>query len=298
MIRRLLSVGLLLLTAACSVSELIENDTLTPLQVQQSAAVKRHLAGETAMALGNLASESYRLSFHQKLPDSARFVRENPSEKAAELSREMLWRCAEVCNVQFSGDPESFIRNMRATELHCRAAILIAEKQYLDLTVWKNRDQQRRSRELDSESSQLFGDVPYAELANIPLPTADEMRRFSADAAVPVSEDPAEALQIAGVFCLLPAEIQRQQFADPAFRCGGILLEVLFTAADYALSIDLQQLQAAEKAYEQNPSAETLFIWRKWYFRAQTDKARRPVARGSSKDRQFLNSMLLLQESF
>ena len=105
-------------------------------------------------------------------------------------------------------------------------------------------------------------------------------------------------MQIAGVFCLIPPEIQRQKSADPGFQSAGIGFEVLYMAATYALYIDLQQLKSAQLAYEKNPVAENLWLWRKWFYRAEADKARMPVHRGSDKDKQFLNSMLLLQESF
>ncbi len=298
MIKVLFAAAVIILISGCHFIKLAENDILPPLHKWQSAAVSRHLEGETADALSNLSQAKYRGALHQKLPDLAAFVRENPAEKAWEVSIEMLWQCVESCNILFVHDPAQFIRNMRSGTLRFRTASLIAEKQFLDSVVWKSAGQQQRAMEVDSELSQLCGNIPYGELAHITLAAPEEMKNFSAVTAVPVSEDPAEALQIAGVFCLMPAEIQRQKLADPHFRVDGIGYEVLFIAASYALNIDCRQLQQAQAAYEKNPTAENLWKWRKWFYRAKLDESRLPVYRGSDKDRQFLNSMLLLQESF
>jgi hypothetical protein len=298
MIRVLSAAALIMLIAGCHLTESAKSDILPPLYKWQQAAEDRHLDGESADALKHLAQEKYRAALRQKLPDLAVFVREKRSEEAYELSVDILWECVEASNILFVDDPAVFIRRMRRGTIRCRAASLIAEKQFLDTVVWKSAAQQERSLEVDSELSQLCGGIPYGELAQIILATPEEMKKFSAETALPVSEDPAEILQIAGVFCLIPPEIQRQKLADPYFRSGGIGFEVMYMAATYALYIDCHQLRSAQLAYEKNPTAENLWRWRKWFYRAELDKSRIPVYRGSDKDKQFLNSMLLLQESF
>lgn len=287
-----------LLICGC-VTAIIQQDTLVPsLETWQVQALERNLAGETAAALSQLARQSTRGSRREELPDLARFVRENPPEQGTILSRKMLWECMELCNTQFSPAPEKMIREFREGELRCRTALLIAEKQFLDQVIWKTPKQQQRSSEVDSELSQLCGNMPFSELSAIKLVMPQETADFTANAAIPVSQDPAEALQIAGVICLLPVEIRRQMLADPEFSPEGILKEVQFLASSYALLLDLKYLNAALAAYKKEPSAENLWLFRKWYYRAQLDNSRRPAERGTAKDRQFINSMLLLQESF
>ncbi len=298
MIKVLCAIALIVLIAGCNVTTSAKNDILPPLARWQELAVARHLDGESAEALKHLAQEKYRAALRQKLPDLAVFVRDNRSAKAYELSIDILWECVEAGNILFVDDPLLFVRQMKSGTIRCRTASLIAEKQFLDTVVWKTPAQQQRSAEVDSELSYLCGGIPYGELSQIPLASPEEMKKFSAPSAVPVSEDPAEILQIAGVFCLIPPEIQRQKLADPYFRSGGIGFEVMYMAATYALYADFQQLRAAQAAYEKNPTAENLWLWRKWFYRAELDKSRIPIYRGSDKDKQFLNSMLLLQEGF
>lgn len=264
----------------------------------QNAALSRHLAGETATALTAAAKQVKENSRHHEYPDLARFIRETTPEKGSELSREMLWKSFELCNVQFSGDPETMIREMRAGELRSHAAILIAEKQYLDQIVWKSPAEEERNRELHSELSRLFGSLPFGELANIKLAAPGTPLPDLSGASRNLTQDPAEALQIAGVISLMPDEIRRQQIANPQFKVEGVLNEIQFLAASYALQLDRTSLLKIRNEYKNSPSEEKLLQYRKWYYRTLLDISRIPAKRGTKEDQQFINSMLLLQDSF
>lgn len=260
--------------------------------------IARNLDGETASALEKLASAALQSSRWKNLPDLAAFVRESPMGKGDELCRNILWECNEACNVQFTPDPASFVKKWRAGELRCRLALALAEKQFLDSVAWKTPLQQQREDELQSELLQLAGDIPESRLSSVKLAFPGEMPEFPAGLLLPVSEDPAEALQIAGVICLLPEEIRRQQLADAGFPIGAILDEITFTAGSYILHLDKKHLHSAIDRYHKEPSAENLWLYRKWFYRTELDISRMPQKKRDRNAADFIASMLLLQESF
>ena len=136
------------------------------------------------------------------------------------------------------------------------------------------------------------------ELANIKLATPETPLPDLSGASRNLTQDPAETLQIAGVISLMPDEIRRQQFANPQFKVDGVLNEIQFLAASYALQLDRTCLLKIRNEYKNSPSEEKLLQYRKWYYRTLLDISRITAKRGSKEDQQFINSMLLLQESF
>lgn len=290
------SVFCLLLLCGCFFHQ--ETPGITLDAVCQSA-LERNLDGESSAALNRLARSSRQATNWSKLPDLAAFVRSDTGERKDVLSRNILWESAEFCVVQFVPEPAKFIRKWYAGELTCRVMTVLAEKKFLEKVVWKTPEQQIRENEIHSELSNLIGSVSEEQLAllELPMPPAEE-QKFPIPAPVPVSEDPAEALQAAGVIYLLPEEIRRQQLADESMPLEGILNEVLITAGSYALYISQQQLRKAAADYRKSPTDENLWQWRKWYFRVKLDLFRLPDKRGSAKDQQFIQSMLLLQAGF
>ena len=269
------------------------------LEVWQSEALNRNLNGETVIALQNLARNTARRNHRMDLPDLARYIRENNNENSAELIRDLLWESVEYCNVQFVRDPDYFIRNCRRSQILCRTALLIAEKQYLDQIIWQTPAQKARDREVTSELSSLCGGLPSGDIPKIRLILPDDELSVLPDTlSLPVSEDPAEALQFAHAVYSLPDEIRRQKMADENFYPDCLLEEVVHLAASYSLYISMPYLQAARQDALQKPTPENIWRYRKWYYRVQMDLSRLPSVRGEAKDRQFLNSMLLLQEGF
>lgn len=285
---------LLFLVTGCRHEALPVTD---PLHRWQETAVSRHLAGEVATALTTAVQHTQNSSRHHEYPDLARFIRKAPAEKANELSRELLWESMELCNVQFVPDPAAMLEKLRAGELRCLAALLIAEKQYLDQIVWKTPEQETRYRELQSELTRLFGSLPFGEIDSIKLVSPGTMPDFSAATAM-LTQDPAETLQIAGVISALPDELRRQQFADRQFPLEEVLKEIEYLAAGYALQLDRMMLLEIQRSWQQSPSAEKVLQYRRWYYRAILDISRVPESRGKKEAQQFINSMLLLQESF
>ena len=269
------------------------------LDVICQKALDRNLDGDAAAALNRLAHSSRKATKWSKLPDLADFVRNDTGERKDVLSREILWESAEFCVVQFTPDPAGFIRNWYAGELKYRVLAVLAEKKFLEKLVWKSREQQIRESEIHSELQHLIGSVPDEILASLelPLPPA-ETKPFPIPVPVPVSEDPAEALQAAGDRSRLPEEIRRQQLSDNSMPLEGVMREVLATAGSYALYLSQQQLDKAAAACRKALTEENLWQWRKWYFRVELDRSRLPAERGSSKDQQFIQSMLLLQANF
>lgn len=271
----------------------------TQLETWQHEALNRNLDGETAISLQNLARKTASRTHRQDLPDLARYVRENNNENSAELICDILWESVEYCNVQFVRDPALLIRNFRHSQILCRTALLIAEKQYLDTIIWKTPEQKTREREVSSELSSLCGGLPAGDIPRIQLALpGDPLPQLPANLTSPVSEDPAEALQFAGTIYRLPDEIRRQKLADENFYPDCLLGEVTHMAASYALHISFPCLRTARQRALNNPSPENLWLYRKWYYRVLMDISRLPRVRGEAKDRQFLNSMLLLQEGF
>lgn len=269
------------------------------LDVVCQKALDRNLNGDSSAALNRLARSSRQATKWSKLPDLAAFVRSDTGERKDVLSREILWESAEFCVVQFTPDPAGFIRNWYAGELKYRVMAVLAEKKFLENLVWKSREQQNRESEIHSELQHLIGSMPDETIASLelPMPPAEE-KIFPIPVPVPVSEDPAEALQAAGVIYLLPEEIRRQQLSDNSMPLEGVMREVLVTAGSYALYLSQQQLSKAAAAYRKAPTEENLWQWRKWYFRVELDRSRIPAERGSAKDQQFIQSMLLLQANF
>ncbi len=269
------------------------------LEVWQNEALKRNLDGETAVALRNLARSTAGRTHRMDLPDLARYIRENNNENSAGLIRDLLWESVEYCNVQFVRDPDYFIRNFRRSQILCRTALLLAEKQYLDQIIWKTPAQKEREREVASELSSLCGGLPSGDIPDIRLVLVEDRLPFLPDSlTAPVSEDPAEALQFASAIYRLPDEIRRQKMADENFYPDCLLEEVIHMAASYSLHISMPYLQTARQNAMQDPTPENIWRYRKWYYRVQMDLSRLPSVRGEAKDRQFLNSMLLLQEGF
>ncbi|MBR7121381.1 MAG: hypothetical protein IKC94_03975 [Lentisphaeria bacterium] len=295
--RRLFLSGAVVLFCGCHIAD-VPPET-SQLAVWQQEALERNLDGECAVALQNLARSAARRSHRQDLSDVARFVRENNSDDSAELVRKLLWESVEYCNVQFVRDPALLIRRFRRSEINCRTALLIAERQYLDQIIWKTPAQKVRDRELRSELSSLCGGLPAGDLARIKLVMPDApLPELPAGLTSPVTEDPAEALQFAAVIYKLPDEIRRQKMADANFYPDCLLNEVIHMAASYALHISFNRLRAAREQALAEPVAENIRRFRQWYFRVQMDIDRLPVIRGEAGDRQFLNSMLLLQDGF
>ena len=295
MIRCLTVLSLLLLAGCRGFGDPEKRFTLETIQKQ---VLDRHLAGETAAALEDLATRGGRSSKWNNLPDLAAFVRNTKDDRGDELCRKILWEVAEFCNVQFSGDPAAFVRNMRAGELRCQLALALSEKEYLDGIAWKTPAQLEREEILRSELFRLTGNIADNSLSQVKLVYPGKMPEYPLDLFIPVSEDPAEALQIAGVICLLPDEIRRQQLAEENLPLTGLLSEISFLAGSYALHLDKEQLTKAAKKWHHDPSPENLLKYRQWYYRMMLDLSRLPQTRGSKKDRQFITSMLLLQESF
>jgi hypothetical protein len=258
----------------------------------------RHLEGETVADLQNFAQRSRQATRWSKLPDMAAFIRSDKSDRKDLVSREILWESVVFCRVQFIPEPAEFIRKWKAGELHCRLMLLLAEREFLQSVVWKTPEQQSREKELYSELLQLTGNVDTEKFASIPLAMPKVWKRTPVPLALPVSQDPAEALQAAGVFYLLPEEIRRQQLASPDMPLDGILLEMQLAAASYVLYLVQNQLEAAQKACVKELTAENLWRFRKWYYRYRLDVARLPQKRAEQKDRDFIQSMLLLQPAF
>ena len=271
-----------------------ETGTGVTLSVLQERAIQRHLSGEVTARLSGYADRGGRASQWAQLPDLARFVRNAGPERGAEVCREMLWECMLACNVQFSSDPEELVREFCAGQLRCRTEMLLAEKQYLYPIVWKTPQEQQRSGEVERETEQLFGGISALEAGKIVL-SSPQKAVFS---PVAVSEDPAESLKIAGVFCLMPDEIRRQLPSGSEFDLPGVLREIQVTAARYAIEISGKQLNEAVNRYRNDPSPVNLLRCRKWSALHALDVSRMPSAGGSERARQFVNSMLLLQEGF
>lgn len=286
-----------LLLCGCFAVETQEEE-ISFLARWQNEAVARHSDGETIQSLRELASRTAKSDELHKLPDSARFAREADPEKAAALSREILWQSAEFAMVQFVPDPMALVREFRNGELRCQTAVLIAEKLFLDRISWKTPAQEQRYSELESELSALCGGIPFGGIDSGELVTVQDTSNLTAMAAEALSMDPAEAIQIAGVIYLIPDEIRRQKLVDPAFDTGGIINEIRFLAGSYALMLDKEELLKAEQRYLKNPDSENLWHYRRWYYRTLLDHSRMPSVRGSERDRQFIDSMLLLQEGF
>ncbi|MBE6389046.1 MAG: hypothetical protein E7043_02610 [Lentisphaerae bacterium] len=264
------------------------------LELLQTRTLQRHLSGEVNARLTEYAGRIGRASQWARLPDLARFVREAEPERGAELCREMLWECMLACNVQFAADPERMVRDFCAGQLRSRVAILLAEKQYFYPIAWKTAEQLKRAGEAERELEQLCGGISSLEAGKIILPEPRPVKTVPAA----VTEDPAEPLQIAGVICLMPDEIRRQQLADKGFECSGLIREIELITARYASEISGKQLNAAEKLYRNDPSAENRLRFQKWHALYQLDISRLPASGGSARDRQFVKSMLLLQEGF
>ncbi|MBE6377802.1 MAG: hypothetical protein E7051_03165 [Lentisphaerae bacterium] len=273
-----------------------------PAAVTQECLLKsvldRHLEGETASALQHFARRSRQATRWSKLPDMAAFVRSDTGSRKDIISREILWESVVFCTVQFIPEPETFIRKWNAGELRCRLMLLLSEREFLQSVIWKTAEQQSREKELYIEILQLAGSADDEVLASVPLVSPQVWERTPLPLALPVSQDPAEALQAAGVFYLMPEEIRRQQLSTPDMPLDGILLEMQSAAATYVLYLVQNQLEAAQKAYIKAPTPENLWNFRQWYYRYQLDISRLPQTRGREKDREFIQSMLLLQPGF
>ena len=292
---RLICAVIIILTAAgCFHVE--QPEAVLTLHDLQQTALSRHLAGEVNTLLTTHANRIGKASEWHKLPDLARFVRNSPPEKAVELARKVLWESFASCCFQFAADPQKLAASLCSGELSCRAAIALANKAYLDTINWKTPDEERQFRDVEEEIGQLFGGIPYYKLAKIKLVDPGSPIPDAADAAV--SEDPAEALQIAGTILLMPDEIRRQELAGNKFDMSVIITEIRNLTGKYALSWSRKQLIAAELLWKKDPSPKNLLTYRIWYYRTQLDASRIPAASGGGKERQFINSMLLLQESF
>lgn len=291
----------LLISALAGCAELT-SDVLTSTEAAENLyqiALNRNLAGESSERLSFFAGNSSFGTRWAGLSDLASFSRESGDEKSDELARELLWESAMQCHVQFCRDPLSVIKEFCAGNLRCRVMCAIAEKNISDARIWKTPQEKVRAQELNSELFILLGSpLPETLINTIELPMPGAIVPEDIPAAVPVSKDPAEALQIAGAIYLMPDEIRRQKLADPTFEEKGILQEILFLAGSYALFTDLRQLMLAEKEYQSEPSDENLLRYRKWYYRTILDISRMPDQRGTDNDRNFINSMLLLQEGF
>ena len=271
-------------------------EAVLTLEELQKAVFSRHLPGEVNSLLTTHANRIGKASEWHKLPDLARFVRNSPTEKAVELSRKLLWESLTACNIQFTARPERLASAICAGELRCRAAIALSKKAYLDTIEWKTPAEEQQLREVEEEIKQLFGGIPHYQLARVklvspgvPLPQAEN---------IAVSEDPAEALQIAGAIMLMPDEIRRQELAGNKFNMPALLTEIQTLAGKYALSLSRKQLISAENAWKKDPSARNLMDYRIWYYRVELDFSRLPLAAPGGRERQFVNSMLLLQEGF
>lgn len=275
-----------------------EKTPVTALQSLEKRVLERHLAGNSAADLSRLARTTRQATSWSKLPDLAAFARQDSGDRKDLLSREILWESAAFCVVQFSPDPAAFIRQWNAGKLRCQLMQLLSEKQFLDSVAWKTPSQQSRELEIHSELQQLTGDLPEEELSRIKLATPEILPKTPLPVPVPMSEDPAEALQIAGAIYLLPDEIRRQKLADPEFATDGIMLEVLANAGSYAVYAGEKHLALNLESYRKEPSAERLWHWRKWYYFLELDRSRLPEKRGGSKDQHFIQSMLLLQSGF
>ena len=286
---------LLILCSGCLLQEKSEPVTLD--SIMQTVA-ERHLTGETAAELRRLAKSSRQATEWSKLPDLAEFIRNDNGERKYILSRKILWESILFARVQFHSDPEKFVRNWNAGELRCRLLTLLAESEFLRGVIWKTPAQQSRENELFSELQQLTGTIPEEVLASIPLAMPEDWKKIKLPMNLPVGEDPAEPLQAAGVFYLLPEEIRRQQLADPELKTEGILQYAQMAAACYTLDIIQRRLEAAQSAYMQESSAENLWNFRKWFYMYQLDISRLPENPGVKKDLQFIESMLLLQAGF
>ena len=260
--------------------------------------LERHLEAETVFSLQSFAQKSRRATRWSKLPDLAAFIRSDNSDRKDIITREILWESVVFCAVQFLPQPAEFIRKWQAGELHCRLMLLLAEREYLQSVVWKTPEQNSVEKELFSELMQLTGLSDHEKFSSVPLAMPDVWKRTPLPLALPVSQAPAEALQAAGVFYLLPEEIRRQQLAAPNMPLEGILLEMQTAAASYVLFLVQNQLEAAQDACAKELSAENLWRFRKWYYRYLLDISRMPQTRGGKKDTDFIQSMLLLQPGF
>ena len=286
---------LLIFCGGCLFREKPEPVTVDTLM---QTVAERHLTGETAAELSRLARSSRQATGWSKLPDLAEFVRNDTGERKYILSREILWESILFATVQFHNDPEKFVRTWNSGELRCRLLTLLAEREFLRSIVWKTPAQQTRENELFSELQQLTGSIPEETLASIPLAMPEDWKKIDLPLDIPVGKDPAEPLQAAGVFYLLPEEIRRQQLADPELQTKGILQYAQMAAACYTLDILQKRLEEASAAYKKEPGAENLWLFRKWYYMYQLDIARLPENPGVEKDLQFIESMLLLQAGF
>ena len=273
-----------------------EPETVMTLNKLQQTVLTRHLNGEVNLLLTTHANRIGKASEWHKLPDLARFVRNSPPEKAVELSRKLLWDSVIACNIQFTGDPKHLANSFCAGMLRCRIASALAKKAYFDTISWKTPEEDQQFREVEEEIRQLFGGIPYYQLAKVELVTPGGT--IPEAEKVAVSEDPAEALQIAGTIMLMPDEIRRQELAGNRFDMPGLLAEIQALAGKYALSWSRKMLLAAENAWKKDPSPKNLMNYRLWFYQVELDNSRIPAGRGGQREVQFVNSMLLLQESF
>jgi hypothetical protein len=297
MIRVITALLILFGTAGCRMlnSEPEKND----LAKWQRNALTRNLPGETAIMLSDIAAQvRFGQKSHLALPDLAAFIREAPPGRGDEISREKLWESMISCIGRFSENPEKDIQEFCAGELRCRTALLLAEKQYLYQILWKTPAQQQREQQLDGELYQFFGRFSEADLGNVPLIYPSAEAEFPPVGFKLHDSDPAAILQVSGVIYRIPGEIQRQSAADLRFIPAGIITETTYLAANCAMLISSRRLAEAKEKYLKDPTPENLWQYRKWYYRMQLDHSRLPAVRGSDPDREFVNAMLLLQESF
>lgn len=260
------------------------------LEVLRRIAHERNLSGDASQRLSALARHSVRDDRRLGSADMVRFIRRTSPEAGGEYARHMLWESALLCAAAFADDPEALTREFCRGEIDCRAAEIIAEKQFLDTVVWKDAPMRRREREVGSELRQLFGETSADEIA------AAALAQPAGPAGDPPAADPVRALKLASALLRIPDEIRRQRISDPDFPTDGVIGEVIRAARAEALAIDDANLHDALAAYLRTPDGANLLRWRRWHYRRQLDSARLPHPRGTERDRQFVEAMVLLQD--
>ncbi len=232
-----------------------------------------------------------------QLPDMILPVQKMPPEKAAWTAVNILNECvlaASTLLLPADATVTEAARRVYGQELDRSSAVMLAEKCFLENTVWKTPEQQTRENELHSELFAHFGTVPppgtsgLAAVRQFPVsPMPDLTAKY-------FGRTPAALLRLGSLILAMPGEFARQLSVAPDTKIDGVWLETRRLAALSALHIIETHLVRAAAEYSAKSTPENLFAFRRWYYLREKTLSAVPLLRGSTNDTVILESILQL----